>query len=303
MSRGRRWLRIGLRVLAVPVVLLLVCAVGVLGHNEWRRLRAGGDAAATHAATVPGGDAAAPVIVLLHGAGLNGHAWDPVRRQLEPRWRVVAPDLPGHGADRARIYTLQSATQQVAGLARAVAPAPVILVGDSLGGYTAMAAARSVPPSQLRGVVVSGAGTGMRHRAALAYLRDAPLVRAMTATIDVRTRVDGLLKSMGYAEPDRRAVLDAGIELDAVPAAVRDLLYVDFRGRVAGLDVPLLIANGSLDVNAVAQEDELAAAAKHAQRHRFEGIEHGVSMRRSAEFARLVDEFASRVFAAGRPSP
>ena len=303
MSRGRRWLRIGLAVSAAPVVLLMVAALAVLGHNEWRHARTLSD---TDAVSWPvpavGSDARAPVIVLLHGAGLNGRAWDPVRRLLEPRWRVVAPDLPGHGADRGHVYTLKAATAQVAALARAVAPAPLILVGDSLGGYTAMAAASSVPAAQLRGLVVAGAGTGMGHRAALAYLRDAPLVRAMTAVIDVRARVDGLLQSMGYAEPDRRAVLDAGIELDAVPAAVRELLYVDFRQRLAALDVPVLITNGSLDENAVRQEPDLVAAAKHAQRHRFDGCEHGVSMRRSAEFARLVDDFAARAFAAPPPT-
>ena len=299
MSRRRRWLRIGLALLGVPVALALAAALAVLVHNEWRHARTLAELA-TSPLPVPevAGDAAAPVIVLLHGAGLNGRAWDPVRRQLEPRWRVVALDLPGHAADRAHVYTLQAAAAQVAGLARALAPAPLILVGDSLGGYTAMGTAASVPPAQLRGLVVAGAGVRMGHRSALAYLRDAPLVRAMAATIDVNRRIGGLLATMGYAEADRRAVLAAGVELNAVPAAVRELLYVDFRPRVAALGVPVLITNGSLDERAVAEEADLAAAAKLPQRHRFEGSEHGVSMRRSAEFARLVDGFAARVFAA-----
>lgn len=303
MTRGRRWLRIALIGLTVPVALLLVAAVAVLGHVEWRHARTLSDAA-TSPVSVPdvAGDPAAPVIVLLHGAGLNGRAWDPVRRHLDPRWRVVALDLPGHAADRAHVYTLQVATAQVAAVARAVAPAPLILVGDSLGGYTAMGTAAAVPPAQLRGLVVAGASSHMGHGSALAYLRDAPLVWAMAATLDVRTRLDARLQGMGYAEPDRRAVLDAGVEINAVPAAVRELLYVDFRARLAALDVPVLITNGSLDERAVSQEDTFAAAAKRALRHRFEGVEHGVSMRRSAEFARLVDDFAVRVFAA-TPSP
>ncbi len=303
MTRGRRWLRIALIVLAVPVALLLVTAAAVLGHVEWRHARTLSDAAASPVAVpVVAGDPASPVIVLLHGAGLNGRAWDPVRRHLDPRWRVVALDLPGHAADRAHVYTLQAATAQVAALARAVAPAPLILVGDSLGGYTAMGTAAAVPPGQLRGLVVAGASSRMGHGSALAYLRDAPLVWAMAATLDVRTRLDARLQGMGYAEPDRRAVLDAGVEINAVPAAVRELLYVDFRARLAALDVPVLITNGSLDERAVSQEDDFVAAAKRPLRHRFEVCEHGVSMRRSAEFARLVDDFAARVFSAA-PAP
>ena len=42
-----------------------------------------------------------PTLVLLHGATLNSHIWDAVRRDLNPKYRVIAPDLPGHGARRA----------------------------------------------------------------------------------------------------------------------------------------------------------------------------------------------------------
>lgn len=42
-----------------------------------------------------------PTLVLLHGATLNSHMWDAVRRDLNPKYRVIAPDLPGHGARRA----------------------------------------------------------------------------------------------------------------------------------------------------------------------------------------------------------
>lgn len=299
--RRRVW-RIARWVLAVPLALLLLFVLGVLGHNEWRHARSLADAAVPPVA-VPADPAAAPVIVLLHGAGLNGRAWDPVRRQIDPRWRVVTPDLPGHTADRGHVYTLQAATAQVAAIARAVAPAPLILVGDSLGGFTALGAAAAVPPAQLRGLVVAGASGSMGLRATFAYLRDAPLVRVMSATLDVRRRIGGLLQSMGYGAADAQAVVDAGVELNAVPAAVRELLFVDFRARLAALDVPVLITNGSLDERAVSQEDEFAAAARQLQRHRFENVEHGVSMRRSGEFAVLVNRFAAMVFAApGAPA-
>ncbi len=51
----------------------------------------------------------APTLILLHGATLNGRMWDPVRRALDPRWRVLTPDLPGHGARSAERYTLPTA--------------------------------------------------------------------------------------------------------------------------------------------------------------------------------------------------
>ena len=39
-------------------------------------------------------------VILVHGATLNARSWDPVRRLIDPRLRVLAPDLPGHGARR-----------------------------------------------------------------------------------------------------------------------------------------------------------------------------------------------------------
>ena len=38
-----------------------------------------------------------PSLVLLHGWGLHGGVWAPVREALERRFTVTAIDLPGHG--------------------------------------------------------------------------------------------------------------------------------------------------------------------------------------------------------------
>ena len=49
-------------------------------------------------------------VVLVHGATLNGRSWDPVRRLVDPRFRVLAPDLPGHGARRKTACVMAIAT-------------------------------------------------------------------------------------------------------------------------------------------------------------------------------------------------
>src|SRR5450830_853473 len=42
--------------------------------------------------------AGTPVLILIHGATWNGRVWDVVRPQLDTAYRVLTPDLPGHGA-------------------------------------------------------------------------------------------------------------------------------------------------------------------------------------------------------------
>lgn len=96
--------------------------------------------------------------------------WDAVRRDLNPSYRVIALDLPGHGAHADGRFTLAAATAAVAAAARSVAPAPVLLVGDSLGGYTAMAAASAVPAKQLRGLMIGGASSNFGHAKLFGYL-------------------------------------------------------------------------------------------------------------------------------------
>ena len=68
-----------------------------------------------------------PVLVLIHGATANGRMWAPVRRILEARgYRVLTPDLPGHGARRAEPFSLQAAVHTVVEAVASVEPAPVV---------------------------------------------------------------------------------------------------------------------------------------------------------------------------------
>src|SRR6202007_3321734 len=54
-----------------------------------------------------------PTLILLHGATCNGRMWDALRRGLDPKLQVLAPDLPGHGSRRGEPYTLQGAVDTV----------------------------------------------------------------------------------------------------------------------------------------------------------------------------------------------
>ena len=57
---------------------------------------------------------------------------------------------------------------------------------------------------------------------------------------------------------------------------------IDFRARLAAVEQPVLIVNGSKDKLFVEQEASFLAVARRASSHRFEGCDHGVSLRRSS---------------------
>jgi pimeloyl-ACP methyl ester carboxylesterase len=241
------------------------------------------------------------VLILIHGATMNGQMWTPVRRHLDRRWRVLAPDLPGHGARRAERFTLAGAVATVVEAARSVASSPVVLAGDSLGGYTALAAASALPRGQLRELLVGGC-TGnieglamMSHftpkvllfKTLLALLGEKRLVASMSGK--VRT----MLSEAGVAAEDAEAIIAGGLSASVFEQAVAALRGVDFRSKLAAIEQPVLLLNGDQDKVMIRQEAGFLAAARQGAVQRWD-CGHGVSLLRSREFAALLEAAAVR---------
>lgn len=300
VKKALRWFGLGVGGLVAAGLLVVLAFAGLV---EWERHRATPRTTApTFEAHAAGASADAPVLILLHGAGLNGRMWDPVRRHLDPRWRVIALDLPNHGSRRDEVFTLDAAVATVAAAARSVAPAPVLLVGDSLGGYTAMASAAALPREQLRGLVLAGSSGKRGLAQVFGYLQGLVFTRILALRYDEREFAAKALPLFGVAQADQPAIVAAGVNTRAVSTAVRSLLFFDFYRALAAAPQPVLIVNGDLDRGAIAGESALVAAARQAATHRFQNTGHGVSMRRSAEFAAVVNDFAARTFSAPAPS-
>lgn len=240
-----------------------------------------------------------PAVILIHGATLNGRSWDPVRRLIDPRLRVLAPDLPGHGARQDETYTLEGGVETVLAAARALGDAPFILAGDSLGSYTAQAAAARLPQERLMGLVLGGASHEFRGAPTYAYRAKALMFRVLISLMGERKLVEGkipgVLSEVGMNGEDAGATLAAGVSLKAFPQAVRALSGEDFRGMLARIAQPTLFINGDLDKPHVRGEAHYVAAARNARIERFADCPHGVSLHRARDYARLLNAFAEQV--------
>lgn len=102
------------------------------------------------------GAAADPAVVLLHGNGGHAHWWDALVPALVPGWRVIAPDLRGHGESdwpEAPAYRSADFAADLDALLAALVPGRVALVGHSMGGrIAAWWAARH--PERLEGLAL-----------------------------------------------------------------------------------------------------------------------------------------------------
>jgi pimeloyl-ACP methyl ester carboxylesterase len=123
---------------------------------------------------------AGPTVVLLHGAGDNAGTWAEVAPELAKSYRVLVLDLPGHGESAPAAGPLKMETV-LGGMEAVLAaqPAPLTLVGNSLGGWVAMLYARNNPGRVLRVIAVDG-GPVIGQRPDLARV---PATRADAAKI------------------------------------------------------------------------------------------------------------------------
>src|SRR3954468_1544856 len=88
-----------------------------------------------------------PLVVLLHGATLDHHAWDAQVEALATRYRVVVPDLRGHGESTLQgAFRFDEAVDDVAAVLDEVDDgAPLVLGGLSLGGNIAQEIVHRAP--------------------------------------------------------------------------------------------------------------------------------------------------------------
>ena len=234
-----------------------------------------------------------PVLLLLHGAGGNHAMWNPVRRHLDPRRRVVAIDLPGHGTESHRHFTIDAAVETVKAEIQRLAPARVVLVGDSLGGYTSMAAAAVLPADRVAGLAIGGCTMNFDAKAWGQLRRKGWVVRATMALLGEKRflakSAEKLVKA-GIRRDDVDALMGAGLRMQGWVEAANDIGRHDYLATLRAIQAPILFINGDKDKGPVAHEAEFVAAARRATTQRFP-CEHGVSLWKPAEFAAAVDRF------------
>jgi pimeloyl-ACP methyl ester carboxylesterase len=103
------------------------------------------------------GDAQAPAAVFLHGGGQTRRSWGRAAAAVcERGWQAVTIDLRGHGESDWSVdgdYRVTSFAGDVLNVLELLPPRPV-LVGASLGGFTAMLLAGEMAPATARAVVL-----------------------------------------------------------------------------------------------------------------------------------------------------
>lgn len=218
-------------------------------------------------------------VVLIHGVGLRAEAWEPQITALAATHRVIALDMPGHGAS-SPLPSGALLSDYVCWAARAIGGlgmGPVSLAGHSMGALIAGGMAVDHP-----GLVARVALLSPVHRRSEAA-RAAVLARA-SAIAAGGAGVDAPLAR--WFDDDQQALHDRvagwlkGVDRQGYAAAYRafatgDATYADRLGEIA---CPALILTGESDANSSPEMTRAIAAACRGRAVVVPGQRHMVNL-------------------------
>ncbi len=236
-----------------------------------------------------------PPIVLLHGAGGSHTVWNSVLPLLAPEFRVIAPDLRGHGRSPnppGSTYSFEELSGDVLRLLDGKSLDSVHWVGLSGGALLALRLALDHEPRTRSLTMISGAAYTDRHTRAIADRWAETREKEGADAFALR-----LLKDLYY--PDWiEAHLEIADELreevqhrDYGPAVAwgRSLSTFDEKNRIATIKVPTLIVQGMDDQVVDASHGRiLRQSILHAQIRILAQTGHLVPVERPTETAEAI---------------
>lgn len=227
-------------------------------------------------------------IALLHALGLSHRMWERQVADLKGRYRMLAPDLPGHGESPGP-FTLARALETVVTTLRSEEE-PVHLCGLSLGATVAIPAALAAP-EKVRSLVVSGA-IAHAPRFVMGVQRAAttltPWSMTLSGTRRLYARYGDEISRM--AADDMRA---AGKQ--TLRAANREMALLDLRPRLREIRVPTLVLCGGDDRANFANALDVARGIPGAQLQVIPDAGHLWSLEFPEAFTRTIVRFVEDV--------
>lgn len=195
-----------------------------------------------------------PVVILLHGLGVDSNQWRLTMSALAG-YRVLAPDQIGSGkSDKPPLnYRVQTLVDFLDGFYRESGVQRATLVGNSLGGWVALAFALAHPAKVEKLVLVDSAGYSNQRWQGPAPTRD-ELLKLNPSTLAGTRELLGLIfankllvndVTVQAAFTQRLAAADGHVVNAFIDSILRNEDYVD--GRLGAVKVPTLIVWGRED--------------------------------------------------------
>jgi 3-oxoadipate enol-lactonase len=236
-------------------------------------------------------------LILVHGFCGSSSYWKPVRRSLGSEYRLIAPDLRGHGRSEAPDipYTVEAIADDLAALVQQLNLSQSVLLGHSLGGYVALAFAEKYPHLLAGfGLIHSTAypddeqGKANRNKAIAAIQEKGivPFIDGLIPKLFAPEHLDTMAdlvqgaKEIGYATKPEGAIHTA--------EAMRD--RIDRNHVLRETSLPVLLAAGALD-QLIPAVKTFSVQGDHIVQARLEQAGHMSMMETPDALAKVITEF------------
>lgn len=208
-----------------------------------------------------------PEMVLLHGWGLHGGVWAPVREALAAHFHLTVVDLPGFGrSDPPAEFSLPALAAAVG----AEVPAGAVWLGWSLGGLVAQQAAAD--GVAMNGLILTASTPRFVTAADWSEAMEAEVLDGFAAELatDYRATLQRFLALQARGSERAREELrglrgqlfDHGEPAAEALAGGLELLRAsDLRPQLVGIEIPTLWLHGERDTLVPPAAAEAAAAA------------------------------------------
>ncbi|MCS6841850.1 MAG: alpha/beta hydrolase [Roseiflexus sp.] len=235
-------------------------------------------------------------IVLIHGARMTRALWQPQIDALSSSLRVIAPDLPGHGALAGRPFSLDAAVAQIAAVVDAVAGGRAIVCGLSLGGYVALAFGARHPHSTIALVL---SGCTFSFRGLPGRLVGAPYIavaRFVTRTFSpVLARIEERALRQRYPAALADPIIARGLFYRSYADISAELLNFDPMPALRTCDFPVLLLNGARDRFFRRHEQSYLRALRHGRLRLIDGAAHLANLDQPEAYTTALRDFVSEM--------
>jgi pimeloyl-ACP methyl ester carboxylesterase len=211
-----------------------------------------------------------PAVVLLHGFPLSSAMWKEQVHGVGSIYRMIAPDLRGHGGSPAPdgVYTMDEMADDVIELLDTLSlDEPVVVGGLSMGGYVALSLVVRYP-ARVRGLMLMDTRAGADSPDAAQKREE--MARAVIAADNAGPVVDSMMprlfaKTTLELRPERVTILRKVMEQTSprgIAGALRGMACrPDRLGALANIAVPTLVLVGEEDVITPPSEAQALADA------------------------------------------
>jgi pimeloyl-ACP methyl ester carboxylesterase len=238
------------------------------------------------------GPSNAHAIVFLHGMRVTRQMWRPQMESLAAEFRVIAMDLPGHGALRSEPFHVERCVAQIAEVADEAAKGRALIVGLSLGGYVAIEFGARYP-HKAAGLVVASASTEPRGWYNIPYRMLSEMMdKAPEWFLSALNRGFFLLV---YGKERAQPLIAPGFFMRGGASGIREVMNREFAPKLAEYPGPVLLLNGAMDLGFRIHEKRFLAATKRGRLEVIPRAFHIANIDKPKAFSEAIGCFAASV--------